>query len=118
VGKVQAENGTQRGAYKLLNHIPAASAFKAYERIANKLNKKDSRFVRCYGFTIATKQKQIFAYPRRWFAEFAPLEFEGELFPACKDYDEYLTFVYGDYMQLPPPEQRRWHPCSKFKLPE
>jgi len=118
VGKVNSPSLIQRGVYKMLNAIPAARAFRAYEKIANKLNAKHTSFVRCYGFTIATKQKQIFAYPRKWFEEFAPIEFEGEIFPTCKDYHEYLTFVYGDYMLLPPPEQRRWHPCSSFKLPK
>ncbi len=118
VGKRNAPNVIQRGIYKALNMIPASAAFCAYENIAEKMNAKQTKYVRCYGFTIATKQKQIYAYPRKWFEEFAPIEFEGKTFPACKDYDEYLTFVYGEYMQLPPVEQRRWHPCSKFKLPK
>jgi lipopolysaccharide cholinephosphotransferase len=118
VGKVHADNCLQRTVYKLLNKIPASAAFKAYNKISNRLNAKPSKYVRCYGFTIATKQRQIYAYPRKWFEELAPLEFEGKMFPACKNYDEYLTFVYGGYMQLPPPNQRRWHPCSKFSLPK
>lgn len=117
VGKVSAPNALKRNIYKILNRIPAQKAFQAYERIANKQNAKHTNFVRCYGFTIATKQKQIYAYPRKWFEEFAPIEFEGIVFPGCKDYDGYLTFVYGDYMQPPPVNQRRWHPCSKFSLP-
>jgi lipopolysaccharide cholinephosphotransferase len=34
------------------------------------------------------------------------LSFEGELFPAPPDYEEYLRNAYGDYMQLPPEEKR------------
>ncbi len=118
VGKVNATSAVQRGVYKILNRIPAATAFKAYERLADRLNVKHTNFVRCYGYTIATKQRQIYAYPRNWFEELAPIEFEGKMFPACKDYDAYLTFVYGNYMQMPSVENRRWHPCSKFKLPK
>lgn len=118
VGKVSAPKPIQRGMYKILNTIPAKMAFSAYDAMARRQNADGTDFVRCYGFTIATKQKQIYAYPRRWFEDFAPIKFEGEYFPACKDYDEYLAFVYGNYMQMPPPKERRWHPCSKFKLPE
>lgn len=35
--------------------------------------------------------------------------FEGGKFPIPKNYDEILTKIYGDYMQLPPLEQRETH---------
>lgn len=34
------------------------------------------------------------------------LDFEGHSFFAIKGYDRFLRTAYGDYMQLPPPEQR------------
>ena len=36
-------------------------------------------------------------------------EFEGHKFSILKDYDVYLTAVYGNYMQLPPEEKRITH---------
>lgn len=42
------------------------------------------------------------------FEEQIEVEFEGHCFCAIKEYDKYLTMRYGDYMQLPPEEQR--HP--------
>lgn len=35
------------------------------------------------------------------------LEFEGRLFPCIKQYDDFLTCVYGDYMKLPPMDLRK-----------
>lgn len=118
VGKINAKNGFLRCFYRALNHVSAAKAFDAYEKMRRRLNAKNTNYVRCYGFTIATKQKQIHAYPRGWFEKQKPIEFEEKMFPACADYEDYLTFVYGDYMQLPPPGERRWHQCSAFSLPK
>lgn len=43
---------------------------------------------------------------RQWCEELAEYTFEGETFTGPKDYDALLTAIYGDYMQLPPEDQR------------
>ena len=35
--------------------------------------------------------------------------FEGEYFDAITDYDSFLRALYGDYMELPPPEKQVSH---------
>jgi lipopolysaccharide cholinephosphotransferase len=45
--------------------------------------------------------------PRHRFEPSATLEFEGMPVPVPGQWSDYLTQVYGDFMQLPPPEQRR-----------
>lgn len=37
------------------------------------------------------------------------VEFEGEMFKAPPQYKEYLKLLYGDYMKLPPLEERKGH---------
>ena len=45
------------------------------------------------------------------------LPFEGELFSVPEKYDEYLIGLYGDYMELPPPEKRiTCHPVEVVDL--
>lgn len=43
---------------------------------------------------------------RQWCEELAEFNFEGEMFKGPKNYDEMLTTIYGNYMQLPPEDQR------------
>ena len=35
------------------------------------------------------------------------VDFEGYRFPVPKEYDKYLTYLYGDYMQMISVSQRR-----------
>lgn len=45
-------------------------------------------------------------YERDWVEELADYSFEGEIFKGPKDYHNYLTSLYGDYMELPPEGER------------
>ena len=49
-----------------------------------------------------------------FFDEQIELEFEGCFFPAPKNYDTWLRMTYGDYMKLPPVEQRVHHTVKAF----
>lgn len=44
------------------------------------------------------------------------VEFEGHELPAVPCWDEYLTGIYGDYMQLPPVEQRVTHELQVWRI--
>ena len=45
-------------------------------------------------------------YLRRWFANRRDADFEGSCYPISACYDELLQVLYGDYMRIPPPEER------------
>lgn len=45
----------------------------------------------------------------KWFEEREYLQFEDMEIPVMKEYDAYLKKVYGDYMKLPPVEERVTH---------
>ena len=52
-------------------------------------------------------QKEI--VPAEWYAEGCELEFEGMAVNGPKEYDKWLTQVYGNYMEFPPEEKRVAH---------
>lgn len=47
-----------------------------------------------------------FVIPSSIFDEYIELDFEGHRFMAVKQYHEYLSLMYGDYMTPPPVEER------------
>lgn len=48
------------------------------------------------------------------FCSFTSVKFEGGFYPAPAQYDLYLRNLYGDYMVLPPEEQRVLRHCYKY----
>ena len=45
-------------------------------------------------------------HPKEWFDKVDYLEFEGHRLPVMHGYKQYLTLIWGDYMKLPPIEER------------
>lgn len=45
----------------------------------------------------------------RWLKNLSLYQFEDRMYPGFTDYDEYLTYLYHDYMKLPPEDQRNHH---------
>lgn len=43
------------------------------------------------------------------YREYIDVSFEGKIYKGLKDYDTYLSILYGDYMKLPPVEQQQGH---------
>lgn len=48
-------------------------------------------------------------HPKEAFEPSVELEFENKRYPAPKEYDDILHTIYGEYMQLPPPEKQVTH---------
>lgn len=82
------------------------------------LTEKLSHVNRVTGVTAMPSAKDYnrIVLPLEMFKESVEVEFNGVLFPVPKDYDRYLTHLYGDYMKLPKEEDRRIHSSAEFKL--
>lgn len=46
-------------------------------------------------------------FPKEWLDEVVYVDFEGYQLPVPKEYHKYLTWLYGDYMQMIPVSERR-----------
>lgn len=53
---------------------------------------------------------------RKDIEETSEMEFEGDFFKGIKKYDLYLSQIYGNYNQLPPPEKRINHEMLVVKI--
>lgn len=51
-----------------------------------------------------------------WYENSEEILLEGISFVGIADYEEYLTFKFGDCRELPPVEQRKVHPVSGIEL--
>ncbi len=57
-------------------------------------------------------------YRRADFVEAVQLAFEGHMWNVPRDYDGYLRNMYGDYMNIPAPQDREEHVITEMKFPE
>lgn len=115
VGRISAKNPLSRVLYRVLSTIPVKAVFKNLETLQRYGLNRSTKYARI--LTFPTPKGRPFGYLRKWYIDIDVIEFEGQQFPCVKEYDEYLSYKFGDFMALPPPDQRHWHPVSKFKLP-
>lgn len=113
VGKAAEKNFWKRQVYKLLDKIPEKDVFHYYHVMIHHANKKKTRMVRILMFPTPNNE---WGYYRNWYDNSADIEFEGVVFQGIKDYDSYLNFKFGNYMELPPSEKRKVHPVSRFEI--
>lgn len=115
VGQIADKNFFKRKWFQLLAKIPEKEIFRFYHGMIFRYNKKKTRMVRILMFPTPNNE---YGYYRNWYECSVDTEFEGLTFQGIKDYDSYLTFKFGDYMQLPPIEKRKVHPVSKLRVIE
>lgn len=113
VGKIADQSPWKRNVYRLLDHIPERRVLRYYDGLVRRAGRTETRFVRILTFPTPNR---TYGYERKWYEDSADIAFEGRVFQGIRDYDEYLSFKFGDYRTLPPEEQRKAHPVSKIRL--
>ena len=98
--------------YKL---VPSGKVrYKLWKRAEKKMSRyawKD-----CDNVTelIGSVKGMLFVHPKEWFASQVWVEFEGHQVPVMAGYHQYLTRIFGDYMQRPPEGER--HPKHELEF--
>lgn len=77
--------------------------WKNAERRVTRYNDGSSALVASFGEGASIMKMR---FPCKWFENPAYLDFEGHPMPVPADPDGYLKISFGDYMQLPPEEER------------
>lgn len=113
VGKIEERNFWKRQLYKLLDKIPEQHIFRYYHGMVHRAGNNQTRMVRILMFPTPNNE---YGYYRNWYEHSIEIEFEGRILQGIQDYDSYLTFKFGNYMELPPIEARKTHPVSKILL--
>ena len=114
VGAYSDSNVVMRAIYSCVSIIPGNLVFSIYNWLVRISNRKPTQMVRI--LTFPTPDNGYYGYYRKWYVELEDIEFEEHCFPAAKDYDGYLTFKFGNYLEFPPLEQRNGHPATRYRL--
>lgn len=78
---------------------------KQRDVLIQQYNNQDSDFVANLSEG-ASPSYGRFTFNKSIFKDYIQLQFENDKFECLKDYDEFLTVTYGDYMQPPAPEDQ------------
>lgn len=95
----ETESPAKKIFMKLCTLLPMAPFLRITKRGA-----ADSEYVHTFLGGASVYSKSV--YPRRYMESTSRMTFEGSEFPVPAEYDPLLRILYGDYMQLPPPEER------------
>lgn len=119
VGRVSCK-GFYKYWYTLLSKMPTSIPFTLLGLYTNKSRNNNNKLVRTLCYTSIGKLyfkhplKQRYGLPKRWFIDCTEYDFEGIRLMGSRNYDEVLSFWFGDYMTLPPENQREQHSACSY----
>ncbi len=107
VGCKNEKNYIKRVGYILLNMVPKSLVYDLFETMAKKYSNRKYKYEADYSFPASLMCRENIQ--RKWLENLVEVEFEGKYYYTTYAIDEWLTIGYGDYMQLPPVEERHGH---------
>lgn len=96
-------NANGKFAFFIANVLKTIFPLSILEKFQNKLmvqfrNKKNASFL----FDSMGRNITRGEFPKQWLEEAVYVDFEGYKLPIPKEYDKYLSYLYGDYMDMIP----------------
>ena len=118
------EKGFWKLWYTLLSQISPNWVYKKIDKWIKRSSNSSPNKVRTLLFPAPGKlykhsypQSMIYGISKQWFLERVEFEFEGHKFFGPKDYEQYLKYMYEDFMTLPPENKRTPHaPVSEYQF--
>ena len=112
---VKSKRGFVHNVFKYIAYVYAKIFgwqhwVKKSEKLIKKYKMQNCKFAGIYD---EYQEKEIM--PKEIFDEVIYVDFEDSKFPIVKNYDYYLTKIYGDYMTPPPENQRIQHHVIAYK---
>lgn len=92
-------------AFVVSRFISMRKLVEKIDSVTNSLSFENSKFASI--LSSAYRKKDIIE--KSVYENYIDIEFEGHSFKCIRDFDHYLSHVYGDYMKLPPVEKRATH---------
>lgn len=108
-GRKLHANSIMRMWFYILSRVPKNFVFMLVDMLKDACNKKSTELVGHMMHPYPRPEVTPYGIPASLMEGFTELKFEGRSFQSVKEYDKYLTMLYGDYMTLPPEENRKPH---------
>ncbi len=113
VGRIADSNPWMRSVYSIMSLVSEKKLKESFERFAAWSNRRKTNWVRILTFPTPNR---AYGYRTKWYQQSVDYMFEGKNFQGIRDYDGYLHFKFGNYMELPPKEERKVHPVSRIQV--
>lgn len=111
--------------FTVLSKVPIDIPFAAFKKYALRSRNNTPNRVRCLSFpatgTLYKKNplSKRYGMPKTWFTDRIEYYFENKKLYSSRDYDTVLSYIYGNYMELPDEKERQPHsPFSEIEFPE
>ena len=106
--RIYRKNPLKQCIVNLYRYIGKLLTVRRVCRLITKVNTRNKNSNLVYVCLVGTTHKAN-RIPLDVFKAYTTMSFEGYQLPVIKDYKTYLTAKYGDYMELPPEDQRIAH---------
>ena len=104
---ISGESILKKIVRRVLRLLPARIRWNRLRKCAEYMRRNDAELTDDYQLCdISSFNDMKFRYPKHTVDSYTELQFCEKDFPAFSNYEELLTIMYGDYMQLPPEEER------------
>ena len=113
--RVMCSSGNNVNARIIMSVVKVQSLFYSKNKLLEMIKREEKEITStgsecCSSIADSAVTKVVFkTLKSEWFDDVADLEFEGTLYKCPKGYDNVLREWFGDYMQLPPENQRYGH---------